>query len=135
MTAIQVSMVQNARETATRDVSALEIITHGIREGRWREQVERIRRAYKSELLKHGDYKAAKRAIDALKKALPGVMWSGTFQNRSHPVSDKLIAHSGLLGTDLDSLGDKLEVARAKLEKSSYLWALFLSPSGDGLQA
>jgi hypothetical protein len=132
---VTVSVVQNATETTTRDVSASKVITDGIRDGHWRKKVEPIRTLFKSVLLEHGDYKVAKRAVDVLKKALPGVMWSGAFRNRSQPASDKLITHSGLLCADLDSLGAKLADVRARLKTSPYLWALFLSPTGDGLKA
>src|SRR5262249_49009936 len=46
-----------------------------------------------------------------------------------------LIAHSGLLCADLDDLGERLEEVRAKLLASPHLWALFLSPTGNGLKA
>jgi hypothetical protein len=45
------------------------------------------------------------------------------------------LKHSGLLCADLDSLGARLREVRQKLVKSPHVWALFLSPSGDGLKA
>jgi hypothetical protein len=90
---------------------------------------------YQETLRKTGSHEEAKKAVDQKKKAFPGVTWSGTFRNRERPVPDKLIAHSGLLCADLDQLGAKLWDAREKLLKSSYLWALFLSPTATGLKA
>ena len=46
-----------------------------------------------------------------------------------------LVAHSGLLCADLDSLNGELDSVREKLASSPYLWALFKSPSGNGLKA
>jgi putative DNA primase/helicase len=79
-----------------------------------------------------GDRKAAKPAIDPLKKELPAFLCSGRFFQRAN---DGLIQHSGLLCADLDSLGDKVQDVRAKLLTSPYLSALFRSPTGDGLKA
>jgi hypothetical protein len=39
-----------------------------------------------------------------------------------------------LLCADLDQLGDQLADVRSKLLTSPHLWALFLSPTGDGLK-
>jgi hypothetical protein len=45
------------------------------------------------------------------------------------------LEHSGLLCADLDELGEQLPEIRKKLMSSPYVWAVFLSPSGDGLKA
>jgi hypothetical protein len=129
MSAPRISLVQNATDTTTRDVNAAGIITFGIRQGSWRQPVERIRG-----LLKKGD-SVSKGIADSLKKQLPAVMWSGLFSSRETPAGDKLITHSGLLCADLDSLGEKLPEIREKLLKSLHLEGLFVSPSGDGLKA
>src|SRR5262249_15955872 len=92
----------------------------------------RIRDRFKAEFAISGDYKKAKLAVDALKKQLPGVTFSGTF---SHRAGDKLRQHSGLLPADLDSLGEDLANVRAKLLTSPHLFLLFLSPTGYGLKA
>jgi hypothetical protein len=100
--------------------------------------ITRIRNRFEAELGAtarlgvNGDRKQAKRAIEELKKALPGVLWSGTFSVRAN---DKLISHSGLLCADLDALGERLPEIRNKLQASPHVFALFLSPTGDGLKA
>jgi hypothetical protein len=76
-----------------------------------------------------------KKAVDSLKKKLPGVMWSGQFLNRKKPVAEKLLKHSGLLCADLDDLGERLLDTRTKLVTSPHLLALFRSPTGIGLKA
>ena len=58
-------------------------------------------------------------------------MWSGRFSKRN---SSDLLQHSGLLCADLDELGDQLGEVRSKLVTSPHLWAMFISPSGDGLK-
>src|SRR5215472_17827374 len=97
---IIISMVDDACSTATRQVRGQAII-NGVKQGKWQQVVERIRHVYQEILTKTGSRKAAKQALDRKKKALPGVMWSGTFRNRSQPTSDKFITHSGLLCADL----------------------------------
>jgi hypothetical protein len=129
-----ISMVSCADDTETRDVSIQELL-NGIRTGgkRLKAQITQIRNRFESELaITNGDLKAAKREVEPLKKALPGVTWSGRFSYRA---SDKLLQHSGLLCADLDSLGAELETVREKLKTSPHLEALFVSPTGNGLKA
>jgi hypothetical protein len=90
-----------------------------IREGKVREQVERIRQA-----------PAEQRK--ALKEALPLVCFSGAFTKRSEAGLEE---HSGLVCLDLDKIPEnELEGHRAKLQGDPYTFALFRSPSGNGLK-
>src|SRR6266513_1284777 len=95
-----VSWVSSATETATREVSVDKVID-AVRTGgkKLRGQIEQIKNRFEAELDIVGDYKAAKRAVDTLKKALPAVLWSGQFTERAN---SKLIKHSGLVCADLD---------------------------------
>lgn len=133
-TSIKVSMVANAPSTVTRDADATEII-QSIRSGKWREPVESIRAKFAQVLAETGDLVQAKRAVDSAKKQLPGILWSGQFSSREKPADEKLLTHSGLLCADLDNLGDRLADVRAKLTRSEFLFALFTSPTGNGLKA
>jgi hypothetical protein len=58
-------------------------------------------------------------------------MFSGRFRSRR---SNALLQHSGLLCADLDDLAGRLADIRSKLLTSPHLWALFTSPTGDGLK-
>jgi len=128
-----VSIVEHAAATDTRDVHAGKII-NAIKSGRWEEPVKQIRRVYTKALLRIGDRKAAKLAVDLFKKNLAAILWSGRFSRRAN---DALIEHSGLLCADIDDLGSSAILAgvRAKLLTSPYLLVLFLSPTGRGLKA
>ena len=131
-----ISMVRNATETKTRDIT-VEKVLEAIRTGgtRLKGQITQIRNRFEAELaFTGGDRKAAKRAVEQLKKSLSAVMWCGQFSNREHPAADKLQEHSGLFIADLDGLGDKLPEIRKKLEASRHVFAFFLSPTGDGLK-
>src|SRR5262249_12609908 len=133
MSALRISAVERATETVTRDYDATAVIK-AIRTGgkKVRGQVEGIRDTLKRELAAHGDERRAKQAAGELKKQLPAVLWSGRFTQRAN---DKLVSHSGLLCADLDGLNGELPTVREKLKASPHLWALFLSPSGEGLKA
>lgn len=65
-----------------------------------------------------------------LKGELPCICWSGEFTTRSDNAIKK---HSGLICLDFDHLKD---VQDKKLEMTlhPFVWAAFVSPSGDGLK-
>ncbi|MFZ3376215.1 MAG: BT4734/BF3469 family protein [Chthoniobacterales bacterium] len=131
---ILVSYVKSATDTATRDYDAKEIIEQIRTDNHLRDEITEIRDEYwRVMAATNNDRKAAKKAVGNRKKRLPGATWSGKFSRRKQ---DALLQHSGLLCADLDELGrDKVAEVRAKLQKSVHLWALFPSPTGDGLKA
>ena len=106
------------------------------KQGKVKEQVERIRNKIEAELTQHGDYKRAKAAIAKFKNALPAVTWSARLKTRDKdvPLEEKLIAATGELCGDFDGLHGDLPVAREKLQQSPHLTILFESPSRDGLK-
>jgi putative DNA primase/helicase len=136
MSELTISLVKRATDTETRDVKLHEVLG-AIRGGgkTLSAQVEQIRSRFNTELKKSSDLETAKRAIEPLKKALPAIMPCGRFSNRVKPVAEKLQKHSGFLTGDFDDLGTRLPEVRKKLETSPYVFAVFLSPSGNGLKA
>jgi hypothetical protein len=127
-------MVSDAFSTSTRTVDALAIIKAIKIEGRWREEIGRIRRIYDAELKRTDSHEKAKKAVKHLKEALLGVLWSGIFSRRGN---EYLLQHSGLFCADLDVdalAGKDLNEVRAKLQTSPYVFADFLSPTGYGLK-
>jgi BT4734-like, N-terminal domain len=129
---ITISMVQRAASTKTVEVDARTLLC-AIKTGRWQRQIRTISRKFQRALNQTGDYKTAKRAVDADKKALPAIMFSGRFSRRAN---EALIEHSGLLCADLDgdSFNGELPLVREKLSQNPHVWALFVSPSGDGVK-
>src|SRR5262249_1296333 len=130
---IEISMFKNCVSTLGRTVDALAIF-NAIKKGRWGEEVGQIRRRYAAQLKRTGDQEKAKQAVKHLKETLPGVTWSGTFSRRRR---EYLLQHSGLFGADIDvdALNDRdLNEVRAKLQRSPYVVAVFLSPTGSGLK-
>src|SRR6516225_8599550 len=136
MRALVVSTFADATYTTPQDLDVA-VVLRAIRTGRMgeknlREQIEQIRNRFQAEFAITGDYKKAKLAVDPLKKQLPAVTWSGRFLQRAN---DKLNQYSGLLCADSDGLNGVLPEVRDKLRTSPHLFALFVSPSGDGLKA
>jgi hypothetical protein len=84
---------------------------------------------YKSEVEKlRAEENKSIRAV--LKKDIDYVTWSGTFINRNN---NKLLEHSNFICIDFDELTD-IENVRKILISDLYTFALFLSPSGNGLK-
>lgn len=68
----------------------------------------------------------------ALKNALPIVVWAGEFSKRGN---DNLTAHAGLLVLDFDKLApDALAALRAEVVADPHTFGAFTSPSGNGLK-
>lgn len=127
-----VSITPNAAgQPAKKGVDPQAIISR-IRSGCWRKPVETIRKLYTESLLATGDPKVAKKAVDPLKKKLPGIMFAGTFSQRGDA---NLENYSGLLCADLDHLeSTALEAAFGKAKNDPHVVAAFRSPTGTGLK-
>lgn len=67
-----------------------------------------------------------------LKRFLPAITVSGTFQN-GHK-TENLICHSGLLQIDFDDVSSPSDL-KEKISKDAFTFACFLSPSGTGIKA
>lgn len=83
----------------------------------------------------HGIVSKLRSAKDAnvrkgIKSDLDYVTWSGVFTKRQN---DRLVMHSGLLCIDFDDLED-VAATKEQLIKDKYSFAVFLSPSGNGLK-
>ena len=128
---IEISWFPYCLSTLGRTVGVFAVFNN-IKEGRWREPVTRIRHLYNETLKRTGSHEKAKKTVKHLKEALPGVTWCGRFARRAN---EALIEYSGLICADLDLLGERLAEVREKLKASPYLFALFLSPTADGLKA
>ena len=116
-----VTIFQNIRDTSTpffRDVHA---ILERIKDGATKELVKKIR--------------AEKRKPERneLKKNLPAICFSGTFNKRT---DTSIIDHSGLICLDFDGYEKQKDLLQDKenLSRSKYVFSVFISPSGNGLK-
>ena len=68
-----------------------------------------------------------------LKKQLPAICFSGTFNKRSDA---SLIEHSGLICLDFDGYTKQKDLLQDKdrLTKNKFVYSVFVSPSGNGLK-
>lgn len=68
-----------------------------------------------------------------LKKLLPAICFSGTFNKRADA---SLVEHSGLVCLDFDGYAKQKELLHDKenLSKNKYVFSVFISPSGNGLK-
>jgi hypothetical protein len=68
-----------------------------------------------------------------LKKQLPAICFSGTFNKRTDA---SLLEHSGLICLDFDGYTKQKELLQDKenLSKNKYVFSVFISPSGNGLK-
>jgi hypothetical protein len=130
----RVSLVTHAAATQTRDANMVDIV-RSIQTGEWQIPIEKIRTIFNRTLSKSNNLKEAKAAVDTLKKNLPGFIPSGRFSSRKKPTAQKLLEYSGLFCADLDNLGGRLIQIREKLLESPHLFAVFISPTGNGLKA
>ena len=94
------------------------------------------------ERIKSGESKAKVEAVrnesskderNKLKKLLPAVCFSGQFAERN---ASSIIEHSGFICIDFDGFEDEFSLAiyRHQLVNDKYSFAVFTSPSGNGLK-
>jgi hypothetical protein len=117
----KITIFQNIKETATPFFRDVNVILDRIKDGATKELVKKIR--------------AEKRKPERneLKKMLPAICFSGTFNKRA---DNALLAHSGLICLDFDGYQKQKELLQDKenLSKNKYVYSVFISPSGNGLK-
>ncbi len=110
---------------------SLPALVKGVREGRWRGEVNQCRAILK----KHGT-----EAYKASRGSVPCVCLSAIIKHRRKgtEATRKDAVHSGLLQLDFDGkdhLGMTVHQIRAIVEAAPFVAACFLSVSGDGVKA
>ena len=95
------------------------------------EMLDRIRTGNSKDIVE--ELRANKDKAKEIKKQLPVICFSGEFGHRS---ASGLKKHSGLICLDFDKFetDELLKTTRDTLQGDEYTFALFTSPSGDGLK-
>lgn len=95
--------------------------------------LDRIKNGASKDLVNKIRLEKDKQKRNDLKQQLPCICFSGIFSRRS---SKAIEAHSGLICLDFDNYTTKEEIIeyRAYLEAEKHSFAVFTSPSGDGLK-
>jgi succinate dehydrogenase flavin-adding protein (antitoxin of CptAB toxin-antitoxin module) len=116
-----VTIFQNIRDTDTPFFRPVSKILDRIKDGATKELVKKIR------------LEKDKGDRNELKKQLPAICFSGTFNKRA---DSGLIEHSGLICLDFDGYTKQKELLQDKenLSKNKYVFSVFISPSGNGLK-
>ena len=93
-----------------------------IKEGKNKEKIEAIRKELDDDIR------------NGLKSKLPAVTFSGTFSERQ---DDCLEEHTGLVVLDFDKYEDNmfLDLQKLELKKDPHVYAVWTSPSGNGIKA
>jgi len=117
----EVTIFKNIHETNIAYHKEVGVLLGRIKNGRNKELVVQIRK------------EKDKAQRNELKKGLPSICFSGTFNKRS---DSAIIKHSGLICLDFDGYPKKKDLLEDKLkfEKSKFVFSVFLSPSGNGLK-
>jgi len=117
----QVTIFKSIRDTDTPFFRDVNRILERIKEGATKDIVKKIR--------------AEKRKPERneLKKQLPAICFSGTFNKRA---DNSIVDHSGLICLDFDGYAKQKELLQDKenFTKSKYVFSVFISPSGNGLK-
>ena len=95
--------------------------------------LDRVKDGQSKDLIKKIRSTKDKAERQELKKGLPSICFSGKFNKR---LDSAIEEHSGLICLDFDGYPKKKDMleAKEKLTKSEYVFAVFISPSGDGLK-
>ena len=118
---MNVTIFQNIKDTSTpfhRDVMG---ILQRVKDGSSKDLVKRIRS------------EKNKTERNELKKQLPAICFSGTFNKRN---DSAIVEHSGLMCLDFDGYEKQKALLEDKenLSKSKFVYSVFVSPSGNGLK-
>jgi hypothetical protein len=124
-------MYKNSFDNKSTEYVGVEAVLSNIQSGKWKDQINEIR-----------DCKT-KVARSELKKYLPAVTWSGTFELKKEYVKKKgcyelvskrdnhLLEYTGLIVIDIDNITPKEVLAiKKECQGDDFLYCCFVSPSG-----
>ncbi len=116
-----ITIFKNIRETETPFYRGVDKILERVKDGSSKELVKKIR----------AEKNKAER--NEIKKNLPAVCFSGTFNKRN---DSSIIEHSGLICLDFDGYEKQKDLLQDKesISKDKYTYSVFISPSGNGLK-
>ena len=117
----EVTIFKNIKETQTPFFKDTDYILNRIKIGSSKNLIKSIRR------------EKDKSKRNELKKELPAVCFSGKFNKRS---DSSIIEHSGLICLDYDGYSKQKDLLQDKERfiKNKFVYAVFVSPSGNGLK-
>jgi len=116
-----ITIFKNIRDTDTPFFRPVQTILERIKDGATKDLIKKIR------------LEKDKSDRNEMKKQLPAICFSGTFNKRA---DNALLEHSGLICLDFDGYDKQKTLLQDKenLSKNKYVYSVFISPSGDGLK-
>jgi len=116
-----ITIFRNIKETSTPFFKDIEFVLERIKNGKYVDLINQIRS------------EEDKTARNELKKNLPAVCFSGTFNRRS---DEAIIEHSGYICLDFDGYENQSDMIKEKnkMMTDKYVMSVFVSPSGNGLK-
>jgi hypothetical protein len=116
-----ITIFKNIRDTDTPFFRPVHTILERIKDGTTKDLIKKIR------------LEKDKSERNEMKKNLPAICFSGTFNKRA---DNALLEHSGLICLDFDGYDKQKTLLQDKenLSKNKYVYSVFISPSGDGLK-
>jgi hypothetical protein len=119
---MEITIFKDIKETSQPFYRDVDVILDRIRDGASKDLIKKIRS------------EKDKEKINALKQQLPAICFSGQFTKRN---DNSLTQHSGLICLDFDGYKTQRDLLqeKEKLAKDKYVYAVFISPSGNGLKA
>lgn len=117
-----VTIFRNIKDTSTPFFKDMSSILERIKDGKSKDLIKQIRSEKNKEVRQE------------LKKNLPAICFSGTFNKRN---DDSIIEHSGFICLDFDGYKTKKDMLAEKerLSKDRFTYSVFVSPSGNGLKS
>ena len=121
MASHDITIFKSIRDTDTPFFRPAQAILDRIKDGATKDLIKKIR------------MEKGKPERNELKKQLPAICFSGTFNKRA---DNALLEHSGLICLDFDGYDKQKTLLQDKenLSKNKYVYSVFISPSGDGLK-
>ena len=117
-----VTIFRNIKDTSTPFFKDMASILDRMKDGKSKDLIKQIRSEKNKEVRQE------------LKKNLPAICFSGTFNKRN---DDSIIEHSGFICLDFDGYKTKKDMLAEKerLSKDRFTYSVFVSPSGNGLKS
>jgi hypothetical protein len=116
-----ITIFRNIKETSAPFFRDIDFVFDRIKNGKYKDLIGQIRA------------ESDKTKRNELKKNLPAICFSGTFNRRA---DDAIIEHSGLICLDFDGYDTTEQMLSDKdsMRNDKYVMAVFISPSGNGLK-
>ena len=117
----QITIFKNIMDTSAPFYREVEVVLDRIKQGASKDLVKKIR------------LEKDKSKRNEIKKDLPAICFSGTFNKRN---DSSLVEHSGLICLDFDGYKKQktLLTDKENFTKEKFVYSVFISPSGNGLK-